>query len=169
MVRAGTHCFMFCWKKIEVHNGFIRSVIWHQSATSEGALIVLDCLAMAYPEHFDWLKETVRFLPGRSSALMSLRVGWNENVRVQRWDITCCSGPIIPGLLTWFEWGMLQTSHCVVNTANAKKHLLQQKLFTAVQIHLLGMEGEMHAYVNSFWAQLNHPKERGLERTSECK
>lgn len=118
----GTRCFMFCWKKIEVHNGFIRSAIWHQSVASEEGLIVLDCLTMAYPEHFDWLKETVSFLPGKSSDLMSSHVGWNKTstkmkyIYHQSYNLTCRSSLIIPSLWTWFEWGMLQTCLRVVNT-----------------------------------------------------
>lgn len=62
----------FCAKKIEAHNGFVRSVIRHQSETSEEHLIV--CLIMAYPESFDWLKETVGLLPGKTSDSRSLCV-----------------------------------------------------------------------------------------------
>lgn len=38
-------------------------------------MIVLDYLAMSYPEHFDWLKETINLLPGKSSDLLSLLMG----------------------------------------------------------------------------------------------
>lgn len=39
-------------------------------STSEEAAIVLDGFDMSYPEHFDWLKDTINLAPGKSCLLM---------------------------------------------------------------------------------------------------
>lgn len=90
-----------------MNNGFINA-IRYQSATSEEDLIAPDRLAMAYPDHFDWLKDAAHFLPGKSLFTMKMRTFIISAV-------IYCSLFIIP---------MMQTSQRVVNSVRMIKQPL---------------------------------------------
>lgn len=161
---------MFCGRIIRAPNGFIRSAIWHQSATSEEALIVLSCLSMAYPEHFDWLKEIVSFLPGKSRNWVSLHVGWNKKckgtkmsyIHDQSCNWTCCSSLKSLNII-WTRCYKLHCKHCKWSVFyNWSCSLLSTNTST-------GNERWNVCLCKHFWSQLNHLKEQDVERSSECK